>query len=115
MESKKINLRLPLNARVILERPNTDRAASRTSHLADSSFSSDVPQEGGSPRIVSSSSYKTLSAVGKLKDMLQKTSDKLRVISNRSSTPKLPHNDPGEKTNELGRLKREIKILEMEK
>lgn len=131
MESRRLNLWLPLSSRNSSERPSSERPSSRTDKLVEASFSSDIPHEGESPKVVSSNSFKTLTSVGKLKDMMQKTSEKLKILSRRSShnsnTPSLPNNqnksdsfnisqlDTNEKTSELLKLRREVRLLEMEK
>ncbi|OMJ92474.1 hypothetical protein SteCoe_4819 [Stentor coeruleus] len=131
MSSRRLYLDLPLASKYLSERPSLERPSSRTDKLVERSFSSDVPQEGNTPKQVTSSAFKTLSSVGKLKDIMQKTSEKLKSISNRPShTPRLTslsnnqsknesyrisQFENQEKSSELTKLRREIRILEMEK
>lgn len=131
MSGRRLNLCLPNSLRYSSEKPSSERPSSRTDKLVDASFSSDIPQEGNEPKLIASSSYKTLTSVGKLKDLMQKTSEKLKSISRRTSQtpgiPLLPNNlnkndsyrtsqlDNPDKSSELLKLRREIRILEMEK
>ena len=96
------------------DRPNSERPSSRTDKLVEASFSSDNP-ESLTPKLGSSSSTKTLSSVSKLKDLLQKTSDKLKGIQSKSDPIKFSTPEQTEKSSELLKLRREVRILEMEK
>ncbi|OMJ66206.1 hypothetical protein SteCoe_37038 [Stentor coeruleus] len=131
MSGRRLNLCLPNSSQYSLEKSSLERPSSRTDKLVDASFSSDIPQEGNEPKLIASSSYKTLKSVGKLKDLMQKTSEKLKSISRRTSQtpgiPLLPNNqnkndsyrtsqlDSPDKASELLKLRREVRILEMEK
>jgi hypothetical protein len=112
MASHRLNLRLPINLH-INERPSSERPSSRTDKLVEASFSSEVQPECSTPKLSVCSSSKTLTSVTKLKDLLQKTSDKLKGIQ--SKPERLPSNEVPEKSSEILRLKREVRILEMEK
>jgi hypothetical protein len=114
MQQRRVRLNLPINTRVFLEKTTSERGSSRIGNHSNTSFCSDIPQESSTPRLVTSSSYKTLSSVGKLKEMLQNTTDKLKGISGRSNTPQLPPLHFTERT-DIAKLRREARILEMEK
>lgn len=131
MESHRLNLKLPLSSKNLIERPHSERPATRTDNLNEGSFSCEVPREGSSPKMVSSNSYKALSSVGKLKEIMQKTSQKLKSISKKSSesfskssiksnqtkneSSRISQYENPERHTELIKLRREICILEMEK
>lgn len=112
MVSHRLNLRLPINLH-INERPSSERPSSRTDKLVEASFSSEAPIECSTPKLSASSSTKTLTSVNKLKDLLQKTSDKLKGIQTKPE--RLQLTETNEKASEILRLKREVRILEMEK
>ena len=97
------------------DRPNSERPSSRTDQLVEASFSSDNPAESLTPKLGSSASTKTISSVGRLKDLLQKTSDKLKGIQSKSDPIKFSTPEQTEKSSELLKLRREVRILEMEK
>ena len=85
MSGRKLNLRLPFTVeRTNSERPSSERPSSRTDKLVESSFTSDNFQGSDSPRLLTSASYKSLTSVNKLKDILQKTSTKLKILQNKA-------------------------------
>ena len=111
MAERKLNLRLPITK----ERPSSERPSSRTDKLVEDSFIYDIPNNKESSRLVTSSSYTSLSSVSKIKDILEKTSSKLKSIQNKKKSATIKQNESSEKNIEIAKLKREIKILEMEK
>ncbi|OMJ81276.1 hypothetical protein SteCoe_18268 [Stentor coeruleus] len=131
MENHRLNLQLPLSSKKLTERLYSERPTTRTANLNEGSFSCEVPREGSSPKMTSSSSFKTLTSVGKLKEIMQKTSQKLKNISKnapenyskssikinqtKNESSRLSQYENTEKHTEITKLRREICILEMEK
>lgn len=114
MSSPRLNLRLPKSFN-FNDRANSERPSSRTDKLVEESFSSEIPPETSTPKLTSSASSKTLTSVSKLKDLLQKTSEKLKGIQRKSAPDKQITPEHSEKNSELLKLRREVRILEMEK
>ena len=112
MASHRLNLRLPVNLHV-QQRPSSERPSSRTDKLVEASFSSEAPIDCLTPKRSGSSSTKNSSSVSVLKDLLQKTSNKLKGFQ--CKPEKVQFNDSSEKPTEVLKLRREVKILEMEK
>ena len=110
MEDRKLNLRLPLTQNI---RTSSERPSSRTDKLVDS-FSSEAPKGLATPRLSASSSNRDLPSVGKLKELLQKTSNRLKGLQSKGD---LSRNDQREHKDldEISRLRREVRILELEK
>lgn len=109
MEGRKPNLHLPY---AFKERPKSERPSSRTDRFVENYFTCDtVPEALPFP---STSSYKALPSTGKLKALLSKTSDKLKGLQGKTDSLNSSHQDFVDKA-ELARLRREVKILEMEK
>ena len=110
MEGRKINLRVPLAQSI---RPKSERPSSRTNKLVDS-FSSEVPHVTVTPRVSTSSSHRDLPSVGKLKELLQKTSNKLKRLQSKGDPSNNEQREHKELA-EISKLRREVRILELEK
>jgi hypothetical protein len=112
MAERKLNLRLPSFTSESFEKSQLGRPSSRTDQLVDSSFGLEVQKRESTPKSSTLGSCKFVPANSSLKELLKKTTDKLKGLENREygTSP-----NSNEKNNEILRLKREVRILEMEK
>ena len=91
-----------------------ERPSSRTDQLVEASFSSDLSPLIGRPQHKSSNSLVTMPSISKLKEVLARTSEKLKGYTGKPDSLSA-FNDSPCKIKEIAELKQRIKDLEAEK